>query len=101
MSVNLVPLLWTGVRHHPPGRTDTNLCRCFGVPACRVFPDHLIDRSIRGSGRRLVMGSICLLSDGGLPSVCCFTHYSFVARAVVAPATKARCGHGRVASVGT
>ena len=24
------------------------------------------------------MGSICLLSDGGLPSVSCFTHYSFV-----------------------
>ena len=41
-SVNLVPLLLTGVRHHPPGRTDKNLCRCFGVPACRVFPDHLI-----------------------------------------------------------
>ena len=32
----------TGVRHHPPGRTDKNLCRCFGAPACRVFPDHLI-----------------------------------------------------------
>ena len=38
----LVPLLLTGVRHHPPGRTDKNLCRCFGAPACRVFPDHLI-----------------------------------------------------------
>ena len=36
-----VPLL-TGVRHHPPGRTDQNLCRCFGAPARRVFPDHLI-----------------------------------------------------------
>lgn len=23
------------------------------------------------------MGSICLLSDGGLPSVSCVTHYSF------------------------
>jgi hypothetical protein len=33
----LVPLLLTGVRHHPPGRTDKNLCRCFGAPACRVF----------------------------------------------------------------
>ena len=41
-SVNLVPLLLTGVRLHPPGRTDKNLCRCFGAPACRVFPDHLI-----------------------------------------------------------
>ena len=20
------------------GRTDKNLCRCFGAPACRVFP---------------------------------------------------------------
>ena len=24
------------------GRTDKNLCRCFGAPACRVSPDHLI-----------------------------------------------------------
>jgi hypothetical protein len=37
----LVPLLLTGVRHHPPGRTDKNLCRCFGAPAAG-FPDHLI-----------------------------------------------------------
>ena len=29
----LVPLLLTGVRHNPPGRTDKNLCRCFGAPA--------------------------------------------------------------------
>ena len=42
VSVNLVPLLLTGVRLHPPGRTDKNLCRCFGAPACRVFPDRLI-----------------------------------------------------------
>ena len=42
VSVNLVPLLLTGVRLHPPGRTDKNLCRCFGAPARRVFPDHLI-----------------------------------------------------------
>ena len=41
VSVNLVPLLWTGVRHHPPGRTDKNLCRV-GAPACRVFPDRPI-----------------------------------------------------------
>ena len=34
----LVPLLLTGVRHHPPGRTDKNLCRCFGAPARRFFP---------------------------------------------------------------
>jgi hypothetical protein len=26
-----VPLLLTGVRHHPPRRTDKNLCRCFGA----------------------------------------------------------------------
>ena len=39
--INLVPLLWTGVRLHPPGRTDKNLCRCFGAPARRVFPDLL------------------------------------------------------------
>jgi hypothetical protein len=25
-------------RLHPPGRTDKNLCRCFGAPARRVFP---------------------------------------------------------------
>ena len=42
VSVNLVPLLLTGVRLHPPGRTDNNLCRCFGAPARRVSPDHLI-----------------------------------------------------------
>ena len=49
VSVNQVPLLLTGVRLHPPGRTDKNLCRCFGAPATharrphgRVFPDHLI-----------------------------------------------------------
>jgi hypothetical protein len=27
------------IRH---GRTDKNLCRCFGAPARRVLPDHLI-----------------------------------------------------------
>ena len=25
-----------------PGRIDKNLCRCFGAPVRRVFPDHLI-----------------------------------------------------------
>jgi hypothetical protein len=39
-SVNLVPLLLTGVRLHPPGRTDKKLCRCFGAPVRRGFPDH-------------------------------------------------------------
>jgi hypothetical protein len=29
-------------RLHPPGRTDRIFCRCFGAPARRVFPDHLI-----------------------------------------------------------
>ena len=38
----LVPLLLTGARLHPPGRTDKKLCRCFDAPARRVFPDHLI-----------------------------------------------------------
>ena len=47
MSVNLVPLLLTGVRLHPPGRTDKNLCRCFGAPGCRIFPDHLITLASR------------------------------------------------------
>ena len=49
-----VPLLLTGVRLHPPGRTDKNLCRCFGAPAThvrrphgRVFPDHLISKEGR------------------------------------------------------
>ena len=46
-----VPLLLTGVRHHPPGRTDKNLCADVSVPRARthdehrtgrVFPDHLI-----------------------------------------------------------
>ena len=36
VSVNLVPLLLTGVLLHPSGRTDKNLCRCFGAPARRV-----------------------------------------------------------------
>ena len=31
-SVNLVPLLLTGVRLHPPRRTDKHLRRCFGAP---------------------------------------------------------------------
>ena len=47
-SVNLVPLLLTGVRLHPPGRTDKHLCRCFGAPARQVFVDHLICISYRG-----------------------------------------------------
>ena len=54
VSVNQVPLLLTGVRLHPPGRTDKNLCRCFGAPAThvrrphgRVFPDHLISKEGR------------------------------------------------------
>jgi len=32
----------TPLNNHPPGRTDKNLCRCFGAPVRRVFPDHLI-----------------------------------------------------------
>ena len=40
------PLLWAGVQTPSlgltSGRTDKNLCRCFGAPACRVSPDHLI-----------------------------------------------------------
>ena len=35
--LSLVPLLLTGVRHHPPGRTDKNLCRCFPVPRLAGF----------------------------------------------------------------
>ena len=47
LTTYLLLRLLTGVRHHPPGRTDQNLCRCFGAPAvaCRVFPDHLITTS--------------------------------------------------------
>ena len=43
-SVVLELLLLTGVQQSPgnQGRTDKNLCRCFGAPARRVFPDHLI-----------------------------------------------------------
>jgi hypothetical protein len=40
-----VPLLLTGVRHHPPGRTDKHLCRCFGAPARRVFPSPVCSAS--------------------------------------------------------
>ena len=32
-----------------------------------------------------MMGSICLLSDGGLPSVSCVTDYSFVPPRAAAP----------------
>ena len=41
-----VYLLTSMHRLHPPGRNDKNLCRCFGAPACRVFPDHLLITSI-------------------------------------------------------
>ena len=54
VSVNLVPLPLTGVRHHPPGRTDKTLCRCFGAPACRVFSAHLLTRGERFSRPRSV-----------------------------------------------
>ena len=49
VSVNLVPLLLTGVRLHPTGRTDKNLCRCFGAPGRRVFADQLsASENVRG-----------------------------------------------------
>ena len=39
-----LPLLWTGVRHHPPRRTDNGsfaaMFRFYGTE--RFFPDHLI-----------------------------------------------------------
>ena len=38
----LTYLLYYGTQ----GRTDKNLCRCFGAPARRVFPDHLITCSL-------------------------------------------------------
>ena len=40
----LLTFLLTGARHHISARADTDkiFCRCFGAPACRVFPDHLI-----------------------------------------------------------
>ena len=43
------------------------------------------------------MGSICLLSDGGLPSVSCVTHYSFV-RLFVFLACAILRGVGRVSA---
>jgi hypothetical protein len=44
-SQNLGKYLWiNNFGGHPPGRTDKNLCRCLGAPACRIFPDHLIIR---------------------------------------------------------
>ena len=45
VSVNLLASSTTAVDRRSDttaGRTDKNLCRCFGAPACRVFPDHLI-----------------------------------------------------------
>ena len=38
------------------GRTDKNLCRCFGAPARRVFPDHLITYV---ESPRLHLTSVC------------------------------------------
>ena len=52
----IVPLLLTGARLHPPGRTDKHLCRCFGAPARRVFPDHLITDEF---GFELAAGVFC------------------------------------------
>ena len=40
LRINIRHLHIVGVRVFTP--TDKNLCRCFGAPACRVFPDHLI-----------------------------------------------------------
>ena len=42
VSVNLVPLLLTGVRHHPPGRTDKNLCRSADASVPRLAGFSLI-----------------------------------------------------------
>ena len=56
-SVNLVPLLLTGVSLHPPWRTDKNLCRCFGAPVRRVLPDHLITYLLTHYWRLLVRAS--------------------------------------------
>ena len=76
VSVNQVPLLLTGVRLHPPGRTDKNLCRCFGAPAThvrrphgRVFPDHLITDHLIFSGA-LYLISDPLLTGTSSPSTC-------------------------------
>ena len=70
VSVNLVPLLLTGVRLHPPGWTDKNLCRCFGAPACRVFPDHLITcwKTVRST--HMSMYNRTLARETLLPQVC-------------------------------
>ena len=46
-------------RHHPPGRTDKKLCRCFGAPACRVSPDHLITVSFLASALSLPCTRSC------------------------------------------
>ena len=32
---------------HLKERTDKNLCRCFGAPACRFFPDHLMTSKLK------------------------------------------------------
>ena len=77
-SVNLVPLLLTGVRLHPPGRTDKHLCRCFGAPATharrphgRVFPDHLITREGNttrlASERQVELSLVPAASPQGFP----------------------------------
>jgi hypothetical protein len=56
-QINYFPNL-TGVRHHPSRRTDKNLCRCFGAPACRVFLITFANiTSPRGRRRRRTLGA--------------------------------------------
>ena len=61
----LIKLQLTGVRLHPPGRTDKNFCRCFGAPARRVFPDHLITPSLRVASISPLCGFARWCCDGG------------------------------------
>ena len=60
VSVNLVPLLWTGV---PTTRQDH--FRFFGAPACRVFPHHLI---MRGGRRSRIITCVAVLQKRGGPA---------------------------------
>jgi hypothetical protein len=64
-------------------RIRTGLCFYYLPPKAGFIIDTLTGVGQPAEVQRLVMGSthgicICLLSDGGLPSVSCVTHYSFV-----------------------
>ena len=56
LSVNLLPLLWTGVRLHPPGRTDRRTSADVSAPRLAGFP------LINDDSERVVVVQPCVLT---------------------------------------